>query len=121
MVEADPKQMKHVFWNLFMNAVQAMSQGGSLKVEIRNTGSSPGILQSADNPVEIIVTDTGCGIPEENQDMIFDPFFTTKDRGTGMGLAIAYRIIESCRGRMIVRNKIEQGTSFFVYLPVVSF
>ena len=119
-VEADPKQLEQVLRNLFVNAVQAMPEGGNLGIEVRRLGPvSAGKLPAA-KILEIIVRDTGCGIPKENQDKVFDPFFTTKDRGTGMGLAIAYRIIESYKGRIVVESEGEQGTSFTIYLPVAS-
>lgn len=119
-VEADPKQLEQVLRNLFVNAVQTMPEGGNLGIEVRRLAPvSAGKLPAA-KILEIIVRDTGCGIPKENQDKVFDPFFTTKDRGTGMGLAIAYRIIESYKGRIVVESEEGQGTSFTIYLPVAS-
>jgi two-component system sensor histidine kinase PilS (NtrC family) len=124
-VEANPRQLKQVFWNLFINAVQAMPEGGKLKVEVRSQKSEVRSLKYMsnnqkveDNFLEILITDTGCGIPKENLDKIFDPFFTTKEKGAGMGLAIAYRIIESYKGETVVKSKVGQGTTFTIYLPV---
>lgn len=119
-VEADPKQLAQVFWNLFINAVQAMREGGELRIEVGSLGPMSGDQLPAANISEVIVTDTGCGIPKESLDKIFDPFFTTRDGGTGMGLAIAYKIVESCQGKIVVRSKVGQGTSFTIYLPVAS-
>jgi two-component system sensor histidine kinase PilS (NtrC family) len=126
-VEANPRQLKQVFWNLFINAVQAMPEGGKLKIELRSQKSevrSPGYMSNSqkteDNLLEILITDTGCGIPKENMDKIFDPFFTTKEKGAGMGLAIAYRIIESYKGKTVVKSRVGQGTSFIIYLPLAS-
>ena len=76
--------------------------------------------KAEDNLLEIIITDTGCGIPKENLDKIFDPFFTTKEKGAGMGLSIAYRIIESYKGKTVVKSEVGQGTSFIIYLPLAS-
>jgi len=124
-VEANPKQLKQVFWNLFINAVQAMPEGGKLKIEVRSQKSEVRSLKymsnsqkAEDNLLEIIITDTGCGIPKEKLDKIFDPFFTTKEKGTGMGLAIAYRIIESYKGKTVVKSRLGQGTTFTIYLPL---
>ena len=124
-VEANPRQLKQVFWNLFINAVQSMPEGGKLKIEVRSQKSEVRSLKytsnnqkAEDNFLEILITDTGCGIPKENLDKIFDPFFTTKEKGAGMGLAIAYRIIESYQGRTVVKSEVAQGTTFAIYLPV---
>ncbi|MBI4620139.1 MAG: PAS domain S-box protein [Desulfobacterales bacterium] len=126
-VEANPRQLKQVFWNLFINAVQAMPEGGKLKIEVRSQKSEVRSLkymnsrqQAENNFLEILITDTGCGIPKENMDKIFDPFFTTKEKGAGMGLAIAYRIIESYKGKTVVKSRVGQGTSFIIYLPLAS-
>ena len=124
-LEANPKQLKQVFWNLFINAVQAMPEGGKLKIEVRSQKSEVRSLKymsnsqkAEDNLLEIIITDTGCGIPKEKLDKIFDPFFTTKEKGAGMGLAIAYRIIESYKGKTVVKSRLGQGTTFTIYLPL---
>lgn len=126
-VEANPRQLKQVFWNLFINAVQAMPEGGKLKIEVRSQKPEARSLEymsnsqkAEDNLLEIIITDTGCGIPRENLDKIFDPFFTTKEKGAGMGLSIAYRIIESYKGKTVVKSEVGQGTSFIIYLPLAS-
>jgi two-component system sensor histidine kinase PilS (NtrC family) len=119
-VEADPKQLRHVFWNIFINAVQAMPEGGELLIKVRDLDSTNNILQKMTESLEIVIADTGCGIPEENLDNIFDPFFTTRDRGTGMGLAIAYRIIESYNGKIVVKSEPGRRTSFSIYLPIAS-
>jgi len=70
--------------------------------------------------VQIIFTDTGCGIPAENLNKIFDPFFTTKadKKGTGLGLAVSYGIIERHRGHIEVQSAVGQGTTFIIKLPV---
>lgn len=125
MIEADPRQIKQVFWNLFVNAAQAMDLKGDLVVYSNRThlnsldkeiisriGSDSNILWT-----KIVVSDTGCGIPEKDLDRIFDPFFTTKDRGIGLGLAIVYRIVESYRGSILVESQVDKGTSFTIYLP----
>jgi signal transduction histidine kinase len=67
--------------------------------------------------VEIIIADTGCGIPQEHLNKIFAPFFTTKSRGTGLGLAVVKKIIERHQGDIQVKSKIGEGTAFHIQLP----
>jgi len=116
---ADPGQLKQVFLNLIMNALQAMPQGGGLTVATQdNTGSYEG---QRDRSIRIEITDTGCGIPAQLLDKIFEPFFTTKDEeGTGLGLAISYRIIEEHNGTITVASQEGKGTTFTIALPIVS-
>jgi two-component system NtrC family sensor kinase len=108
----DKGGLQQVLLNLFLNSIQAMEQGGELRVAIR----------SADNPdeVRIDVKDNGPGIPAEYLDRIFDPFFTTKKEGvgTGLGLSVSYNIIKKNRGRIEVQSEPNQGTCFSIYLPL---
>jgi signal transduction histidine kinase len=107
-VLVDENQMQQVFWNLLLNAIQAMPGGGTLTVALRRESEE----------VVAAVIDTGTGIPVELQDKVFDPFFTTKDRGSGLGLAISYRIVETLGGRIEFSSEPGQGTTFTVRLPV---
>ena len=93
-VPCDAVRMEQVLGNILVNAVQAMPQGGALKV----------VTTLRDGYAEVSVQDSGPGIPEEIRDRIFDPFFTTKVRGTGLGLSIVYRIMEAHSGRVTVEN-----------------
>ena len=128
MIEADPQQIKQVFWNLFINAAQSMDHKGALVVNteiVHQDSLSKGVKSRLDtNSNEfwshVIVSDTGRGIPEKYINKIFDPFFTTRDRGIGLGLAIVYRIIESYRGNISVKSQENKGTSFTIYLPSIS-
>lgn len=128
MIEADPQQIKQVFWNLFINAAQSMDHKGALVVNteiVHQDALSKEVKSRLDiNSNEfwsyIIVSDTGRGIPETHIDKIFDPFFTTRDRGTGLGLAIVYRIVESYQGNISVKSQENKGTSFTIYLPLIS-
>ncbi|MBW1855800.1 MAG: PAS domain S-box protein, partial [Deltaproteobacteria bacterium] len=128
MIEADPQQIKQVFWNLFVNAAQAMDEGGELKVSTQIVS-----LDSLDEKIssrlnnnagklwsQTVVEDTGRGIQEESLDKIFDPFFTTRDKGIGLGLAIVYRIIESYKGTILVESESNKGSNFTIYLPSIS-
>ena len=128
MTEGDPQQIKQVFWNLFINAAQAMDLKGELKVSTKIIQSESidakisSRLESIASELwsQIIITDTGCGISEKYLDKIFDPFFTTREKGIGLGLAIVYSIIESYKGTIIVESKIGKGSRFTIYLPSVS-
>ena len=112
----DREQLKQVFMNLILNAIQAMRDGGSLVIATRVSADDDG---NVSRPcVQVEVRDTGIGIPEENLERIFDPFFTNKDGGSGLGLSISHQIIQEHGGRMLVRSKIKEGTSFFVNLPL---
>ncbi|HEY9502638.1 MAG TPA: ATP-binding protein, partial [Pyrinomonadaceae bacterium] len=113
----DREQMKQVFMNLILNAIQAMKGEGSITIstrEITRRGTAP-IGQF----VQIEVRDTGVGIPEENLDHIFDPFFTSgKEEGSGLGLAVSHQIVQEHGGFVTVESKLGQGTGFFVHVPV---
>jgi two-component system NtrC family sensor kinase len=112
----DREQLKQVFMNLILNAIQAMRDGGSLVIATRVSADGDG---NATRPcVQVEVRDTGIGIPEENLERIFDPFFTNKDGGSGLGLSISHQIVQEHGGRILVRSKIKEGTSFFVNLPL---
>lgn len=133
IMEGEPQQIKQVFWNLFLNAVQAMPDGGELSIELRKSHSTTAsqVLQQPSPPLppplshgegsllgEILVTDTGMGIDEKDLGKIFNPFFTTKTGGTGLGLAIAHRIVEAHGGKITVRSQPGQGTTFIIYFPL---
>ncbi|UFS72804.1 ATP-binding protein [Geomonas sp. RF6] len=110
-VYVDAKQIQQVFLNLFLNAVQAMQQGGTLTVE------SSIVKEAAGDMVRIRVADTGQGIPPQILEKIFVPFFTTKAQGTGLGLPISHRLIEQNGGRLSVQSEDGKGTTFTVDLP----
>jgi len=104
----DPDQIHQVFVNIALNAIQAMVEGGQLKIATRGK----------DDFVEIEFSDTGCGIPQENLSKLFDPFFTTKARGIGLGLAVTHGILERNNGVIEVKSTVGKGTTFLVRLPV---
>jgi len=106
-VNADRHLIEQVFINLFSNAVDAMAGEGTLGVEIK----------SLDGQVQIMVSDTGKGIHKEDMQRIFDPFFTTKEKGTGLGLALVYSIIEKHKGKIEMKSEPGQGTTFKIILP----
>jgi two-component system sensor histidine kinase PilS (NtrC family) len=119
----DPDQMKQVFWNLFINAAQAMSDGGEIRVQLvkGNAWEGPSLPlppQSRDRGwVKISIADTGNGIAPEAKENIFEPFFTTKENGTGLGLSIVHRIIQNHDGLIKVESEAGRGSSFIIFLP----
>jgi PAS domain S-box-containing protein len=122
-VEADPGQIEQVLLNLFLNASNAMPNGGDLTLESENvTLDAPAVSPFGLQPgpyVKISVTDNGVGMDEETLQRIFEPFFTTKEmgHGTGLGLASAYGIIKNHNGIIDVDSKKGEGTTFRFYLP----
>jgi len=107
-VQADEDQLRQVFWNLLLNAVQAMRDGGTLSLR----------TAVADGSAAVEVQDTGYGIPHDILPKIFEPFYTTRARGTGLGLAIVRRIVEDHGGRVAVSSRQGEGTTFRVTLPL---
>jgi PAS domain S-box-containing protein len=107
-VIADDKQLEQVFRNIILNALQAMPEGGKLSV----------VTSSEPDGVSIAVSDSGIGITDEQMKQIFVPFFTTKTKGTGLGLAIVQKIVENHGGRVRVKSRVGEGTTFQVYLPL---
>lgn len=108
----DVQRMQEVFINIIMNAAQSIKQEGviTLSAEVDKT----------EKQVQIEIHDTGPGIPKEIQGRLFDPFYTTKEEGegTGLGLSVAYGIIQQHRGKITVRSEPGQGASFFISLPL---
>lgn len=102
--------MYQVFCNIIKNAIDAMPNGGQLKIKTSLT---------KDNTIIIEFKDTGTGLPQENIETIFEPFFTTKEKGkgTGLGLAVCRDIIENHNGRITAQNAPEGGSIFTIYLP----
>jgi two-component system cell cycle sensor histidine kinase/response regulator CckA len=115
----DEGQIKQVLLNLFVNAWQAMPDGGKIIIRSENVVLDDFGLDDGGSYVKISVSDTGMGMTDEVMDRIFDPFFTTKTRGqgTGLGLATAYGIIKSHNGSIKVKSKPGQGSSFMIFLP----
>jgi len=106
-LKADPDLLYRAFLNIFINAVQAMEQGGEMRV---HAGVEDGYYR-------LDIEDTGCGISEENLARIFDPFFTCKDRGSGLGLSIVRNIIEGHQGTIAIESEEETGTRVTIRLP----
>jgi PAS domain S-box-containing protein len=122
-IEADRGQLEQVILNLYMNALQAMPQEGTLKVETANIIIDKEQLAPCrikiGRYVKIVIADTGIGMDEKTQQRIFDPFFTTREkgRGTGLGLASVYGIVKNHGGYIEVFSRPGQGARFEVYFP----
>jgi two-component system NtrC family sensor kinase len=117
MITLDRNQMQSVLLNIIINALDATDPGGSITV---TSGIGVSTSKPGQNGIEILCTDTGCGIPPENLNKLFDPFFTTKDvgHGTGLGLSVSYGIVERHGGTIWVQSKVGKGTTFKVWLPM---
>jgi two-component system NtrC family sensor kinase len=107
-IPADRGMLQQLFMNLFLNAADAMGEGGTLTVETGMAGDG----------FEVVVRDTGHGIPGENVDRIFDPFFSTRDRGTGLGMAIVATVVDAHGGSIEVDSTEGKGTAFIIRLPL---
>ena len=118
-VDADKGQLDQVFSNLVINAVQAMPEGGVIKVYIENTKIVDRDLLPLQKGkyVKVTVKDHGIGVPQEHLQKIFDPYFTTKQKGNGLGLATTFSIIKKHDGHITVESEIGVGTTFRIYLP----
>jgi PAS domain S-box-containing protein len=122
---ADTSMIEQMMLNLVLNARDAMPKGGRLVVSTAVTEVSPDAIPEAFNARSgrfacFVVSDTGCGIPAEIKSRIFDPFFTTKDvgKGTGLGLATVFGIVEQHKGWIDVESEPDRGSTFRVYLPL---
>ncbi len=111
----DYAQIEQVFTNIILNAIDAMENGGALRIA---THHHPKKSVKNHPYVEIVFEDTGCGIPPEILEKAFEPFYTTKDSGTGLGLFISYGIIEKHGGTIDVTSPQGKGAKFKICLPV---
>jgi two-component system, cell cycle sensor histidine kinase and response regulator CckA len=117
--EADESQISQVIHNLIINADHAMPKGGTITISCENVVvAAPSKLPLRQgNYVRINVRDHGVGIPREHLSKIFDPYFTTKQKGSGLGLAMAYAIISQHDGHILAESESGKGTTFIIYLP----
>jgi two-component system sensor histidine kinase HydH len=105
---ADADMLYQAFLNVFINAMQAMPDGGDITVKAKSTNNS----------LWIAVEDHGGGIADKDMEKIWDPFFTTKDKGTGLGLGIVKNIIEAHQGAVRIENRSEGGARVSIRLPI---
>lgn len=108
-IPADNESLRRAFINIITNAVEAMPEGGQLKISTD--------LPPEDKTVKISFSDTGAGISEENLAKLKEPFFSTRRKGIGLGLPISYEIVERHKGNMDVRSEVNKGTTFTINLP----
>ena len=119
-IQADPSRIEQVVMNLVLNARDALPRGGSVRI---STAGVPGGEASGDGEepeVLLTVEDDGEGMDDATRGRIFEPFFTTKGegRGTGLGLATVYGVVQQAGGRIEVRSEVSKGTRFRIWLPV---
>jgi signal transduction histidine kinase len=107
-VQMDPERLTQAFINIMKNGMQAMGQGGVLRIESKSLKEN----------VEVILTDSGSGIPTEQMEKIFNYYYTTKEKGVGLGLPIAHRIIEAHGGQLKIESRVGSGTKITVTLPI---
>lgn len=106
----DERFLKQALLNILKNSIQAMPEGGKIKIATLRTSEG----------LRLIISDTGIGIPEENIEKIFEPYFTTKQEGTGLGLTLVYKIIKEHGADIEVLSRMGQGTSIVLYFPPIS-
>jgi two-component system sensor histidine kinase PilS (NtrC family) len=104
--EMDSEHARQIFWNLLLNAAEAIDGTGTIHVSSK----------TEEDMVQVVVQDDGCGMSDETVSKVFDPFYTTKTHGTGLGLSIVYRLLESYNGQLDVQSRQGRGTTFTVYL-----
>jgi signal transduction histidine kinase len=118
VIEGDAEMLKQVFFNLILNALQAMPEGGRLSIETKCSRANGNVKTNAPSSIEIKFSDDGRGIAEEHMSKIFDPFFSTREGGSGLGLAIVHNIVDMHRGSINVERGERGGTIFTILLPL---
>jgi len=104
----DPERLTQALINIMKNGIQAMDHGGKLRIESR----------ALKDRVEVVISDTGAGIPVEQIEKVFNYYYTTREQGIGLGLPIAHRIIEAHGGQLSLESQVGSGTTVTVTLPV---
>ena len=122
-VRMDRQQLTHAFMNVMLNAIQAMPDGGILKVRAAvlppDRAAVSGHTSVGTRVAQVAFSDSGPGIPPDHLDRIFEPYFTTKESGTGLGLALTHKIVEEHGGRIRVESQTGSGATFIITLPLV--
>jgi signal transduction histidine kinase len=121
VVDADPEQLQQVFINLLLNAIEAMSVGGTLQVFVeQQTGPLATDAKAPNGRLRIVFRDNGSGIRDDVMKRLFEPFVTSKERGIGLGLAISRQIMQEHGGRLTACNPPPSGAMFVVEVPLAS-
>jgi two-component system NtrC family sensor kinase len=115
-VKTNADQLKQVILNLVLNAIDAMPDGGVLRISADI--DSLNVADARSSAVRLMFTDTGHGIPAENLARVFEPFFTTKENGSGLGLSISYDLVKALGGELSVESDVGAGATFTIRLPV---
>jgi len=110
-IQADEDQVRQILMNVIINAIQAIPKKGEIKIKTEKA------IFKGEPAIKLIIEDSGIGIPEKDFTQIFDPFFSTKDKGSGLGLSIVYKLIETHQGEIKVESKEGEGTKFVIFLP----
>jgi len=117
LIRANQSQLQQLFLNLILNAAEAMSEGGKLKISSQLVfGKRPG--QPEGKWIEIVFSDTGKGVSGKLKKKIFEPFYTTREHGTGLGLSISQKIVENHGGSITLKSEVGKGSTFKITLPV---
>lgn len=111
MIECEENQIKQVFINILKNAMEATPHGGTISIRVQ---------MKENNKVLVQFMDQGCGIPEDRLSKLGEPFYTTKEKGTGLGLMVSYKIIETHQGEINIKSEENKGTTVDVILPIES-
>jgi len=111
LVQADRDQLRQMLMNIIINALQAIPQEGEIKIETEKS------VLKEEPAIKLVIEDNGEGIADKDLNQIFDPFFSTRAQGSGLGLSIVYRIVESHQGEIKVESKVGKGTKFIIFLP----
>jgi two-component system, sporulation sensor kinase E len=106
----DENQLKQVFINIIKNAIEAMPNGGILRIEAKQRLDS----------ILICIADEGCGIPKERMAKLGEPFYSTKEKGTGLGLMVSFKIVEAHGGKMNIHSEEGKGTTVCLLFPISS-
>ena len=107
-IDCCKKQLKQVFINILQNSIEAMPHGGDIIITKKKNNSE----------MKISISDKGIGIPEERIERLAEPFYSTKEKGTGVGLMISYKIIESHRGKICIKSQVGKGTTVTLFFPI---
>jgi signal transduction histidine kinase len=121
-IQADKDALHRVFVNLIANALDAMPRGGRLTVRAGWAGTGDAVRSGRRRPanrVKVEIEDTGVGIQPSDTDRVFNPFYTTRDSGTGLGLALAHKIVEDHGGTISFRSVPDRGTTFTIVLSLI--
>jgi signal transduction histidine kinase len=108
-IECEPNQLKQLFINLIKNAIEASNSGGSVVISL---------VMGSDNSISISVKDSGCGISAEMMKRLGEPFYSSKEKGTGLGLTVSFKIVQSHHGTIEFSSDANKGTEVLIQLPV---